>query len=123
MKVLIFEPNKHPRRADIPHTLEDMQKLVGGYIQVIYPFGSDPVGLVCDEESLFKDKPWNRYICRGVAIKGVFFLCGLGEEDLADLPDDMADKYEKELWDTQTVVHMPFGPIFVKESGKAIVIQ
>ena len=38
MKILIVEPHKHPRRAEIPHTLEDMQKTVGGYIEVTYPF-------------------------------------------------------------------------------------
>ena len=35
MKVLIIEPRKRPRRADIPHTLEEMQHIVGGDIQAI----------------------------------------------------------------------------------------
>ncbi|MGN1370365.1 MAG: DUF3846 domain-containing protein, partial [Aristaeellaceae bacterium] len=36
MKILIVEPMKHPRVADIPHTLEAMQQTVGGYIQAVY---------------------------------------------------------------------------------------
>lgn len=32
MKVLIVEPGKHPREADIPSGLESLQKVVGGYI-------------------------------------------------------------------------------------------
>ncbi len=32
MKVLLVEPMKHPRPVEIPHALEAMQELVGGYI-------------------------------------------------------------------------------------------
>ena len=67
MKILIVEPGRHPKKKEIPHTLRDMQETVGGYIQAIYPW-DDPVALVCDEEALFKDSEWNRYICEGVAI-------------------------------------------------------
>ena len=45
MKILIVEPMKRPRRIDIPHTLRDMQQVVGGYIEIIRPF-DDPVALV-----------------------------------------------------------------------------
>jgi hypothetical protein len=37
MKILIVESGKHPREADIPHTLEEMQRVVGGYIEAVYP--------------------------------------------------------------------------------------
>lgn len=37
MKVLMVEPMKPPRVAEISHTLESMQKAVGGYIEVTYP--------------------------------------------------------------------------------------
>ena len=58
MKVLIVEPRQTPRRADIPHTLRDMQQTVGGYIEIIRPF-DDPVVLVCDEEGKLKGMPLN----------------------------------------------------------------
>ena len=38
MKILIIEPGKHPREAEIDGSLESMQKTVGGYLQAIYPF-------------------------------------------------------------------------------------
>ena len=50
MKVLIVEPRKHPREAEIDGNLESMQKTVGGYLQAIYPF-EDEIALVCDDES------------------------------------------------------------------------
>ena len=94
MKILIVEPMKSPRRADIPHSLGAMQQAVGGYIEAVYPF-DDPVVLVCDEEGKLKDKPPNLYIPRKDIIVGTFFLCGQGEEDFTDLPDELMDKYEK----------------------------
>ena len=30
----------------------------------------------------------------GLLFAGTFFICGLGEEDFTDLPDDLAEKYE-----------------------------
>lgn len=46
MKVLIVKPGKRPYEADIDGSLESMQAIVGGYIEVVYPF-DDPVALVC----------------------------------------------------------------------------
>ena len=48
MRILIVEPDRHPRMAEIPHSLEAMQQIVGGYIEITYPW-EDPVALVCDE--------------------------------------------------------------------------
>lgn len=112
MKILIVEPGRHPKKKEIPHTLRDMQETVGGYIQAIYPW-DDPVALVCDEEALFKDSEWNRYICEGVAIKGTFFICGLGEEDFADLPDDLMEKYKKLLHTPQMFIPTPQGTMII----------
>ena len=92
MKILLVEPGKHPRAADIPHTLEKMQETVGGYIQVVCPW-RDPVALVCDEEGLLKNLAFNRVVAPGVAIFGTFFLCGISDEDFTDLPDELAQKY------------------------------
>ena len=38
MKVLIVEPGKYPREADIEHTLEAEQAVVGGTIEAVYPW-------------------------------------------------------------------------------------
>ena len=49
MKILIVEPHKQPYCKDISGTLEELQAIVGGYIQAIYPF-DEPIALVCNEE-------------------------------------------------------------------------
>lgn len=105
MKILIVEPGKTPRRADIPHALGAMQHVVGGYIQALYPW-EDPVALVANEEGLIEGLELNRYIMPGVVIAGTFFICGLGEEDFADLPDTLAEKYEELLKEPQVFIRI-----------------
>lgn len=108
MKVLIVEPGKHSRKADITHTLESMQAIVDGCIEITYPW-KDAVGLVCNDEGLLRQLPFNRLVAPGSGIFGTFFLCGLGEEDLTDLPDDMADKYLKLLYQPQILLQTTDG--------------
>ena len=103
MKILIVEPERHPRIAEIPHTLEAMQQTVGGYIEITYPW-RDPIALVCDEEGMLKQLPFNRLVAPQSAIFGTFFLCGIGEEDLTDLPEELADKYMHLLHDPQMLI-------------------
>ncbi len=47
MNVLIVEPGKAPRQAEIGGGLNNMQDVVGGLIQAVYPY-EDPVAVVCN---------------------------------------------------------------------------
>ena len=49
IRVVYVEPDKCARVMDLGTELEDMQKAVGGNIQVFYPF-DEAVGIVCNEE-------------------------------------------------------------------------
>ena len=51
MKVLVVEPLKECYAKEIGG-LEEMQALVGGYIQAVYPF-EDPVAVVCNDCLLY----------------------------------------------------------------------
>lgn len=112
MKVLIVEPGKHPRKADISDTLHSLQQTVGGYIQAVYPW-DDPVAVVCDEEGLLKQSEFNRLVAPEVAIFGTFFICGLGEEDFDDLPDDLMEKYSRLLHEPQVLFDTPAGQVAI----------
>ena len=105
MKILIVEPGKTPRRADIPHVLGAMQHVVGGCIQAVYPW-EDPVALVCNEEGLLEGLALTRYVAPGVVIAGTFFVCGLTEEDFGDLSDEQAVKYEEMLKEPQVFIRV-----------------
>ena len=83
MEVLLVEPGKEARIAEIGNDLKSLQAAVGGYIEATYPF-DDPVALVCNDEGKIMQMP---------------FICGLGEDDFCSLPKDLQDKYmEKFHW-------------------------
>lgn len=56
MTVVIVKPGYAPYEADI-NGLDEMQKVVGGMIQAIYPF-EDNAAVVCNDEGLFLDLPF-----------------------------------------------------------------
>ena len=118
MKVLIVEPRKRPREAEIDSSLESMQKTVDGYLQAIYPF-EDEIALVCDDESKLKsDMEWNRMLPEtSDIIKGTFFIAGLGAEDFTDLSAELMKKYKQRFWNIEFFIPTPNGlmPIVIRD--------
>ena len=97
MKVLAVMPGKKPVKMELEGTLKSMQTFVGGSIQAIYPF-DDPVDIVCNEEGKLMGLEYNRalYDESGAIydiICGSFFICGLGEDDFASLPEKLLEAY------------------------------
>ena len=80
MRVLVVEPERRPEVKEIDDSLKEMQGIVGGYIQSIYPF-EEPVALVCNDEGKLMDLPANRGLRDENGqiydiVFGTFFLCG-----------------------------------------------
>ena len=101
IRVLLIEPMKEPRLVTVEHTLENLQKLVGGDIQAVYPW-EDYVGLVCADEGKILGYPANRLLCDEEGepydvVCGSFFICGLGMEDFCSISDEMAEKYTRKF--------------------------
>ena len=97
MQVLLIEVGKDPYIVEINDSLDSMQKIVGGHLEVIYPY-QDRVAIVCNEEGKLNGLPLNRAIYdfegnRIDVIAGTFFMTGLGEEDFIDFPTELFDKY------------------------------
>ena len=86
MKVLIVEPMKPCYVREISG-LNDMQEIVGGHIEAIYPF-KEQVAIIANEEGI---------VC------GTFFLAGLGAEDFVSLTEEQIRRY-KELYDNVMVI-------------------
>ena len=111
MKILVCEPGKHPYVKEIEHTLENLQKEVGGYIQALYPF-EEEVAVVCNEEGLFiEGLQWNRTIEKYGPIQGTFFVCGLGVEDFTGLTDEQTEKYKALFWEPEIFIPTPNGMV------------
>ena len=97
MIVLAIQPGKMPEQVELDGSLESMQAFVGGSIQAVYPF-SDPVAIVCNDEGKLMGLEHNRALRDDSGniydiLCGPFFICGLGEEDFASLPEELIHKY------------------------------
>lgn len=106
MKVLVVEPQK-PCRVQEIESLPDMQQLVGGDIEAVYPF-QEPVALVCNSDGKLLGLPMNRplldkdYLPYDI-IRGTFFIAGLGQEDFISLTDEQIQRY-KSLYDNVQIL-------------------
>lgn len=114
--VLVVEPEKAPYVKEIDNTLESFQHEVGGYIQVVYPW-SEPVVLICDEESKLKGGPLNRALRDDSGevydiIAGTFLIVGLTEEDFDSLNEEYIKRYS-ELFKSPEIFINLGGRIFV----------
>lgn len=92
MKVLVCEPHKRPYIKDIEHTLENLQDIVGGYIQALYPF-EDEAAVICNEEGLCLGLELNRNVEGYGPVAGTFFVCGLTEDNFTGLTDAQVERY------------------------------
>ena len=97
MQVLIVRPGEYAKRATIDGTLESMQHLVGGMIEVVYPWEERAV-IVCNDEALLLNMKPNRFVAEiQEPIFGSFFVCGLGDGDLVGLTDEQLERFEKKF--------------------------
>lgn len=97
MKIVYVVPNEKPIVMNIGNNLQTYQNLVGGYIEVVYPFDDNAV-LVCNDEGKFNGSAFNRYLMIDGrpydAIMGAFFIIGDdGEGDFTSLTDEQIKKY------------------------------
>lgn len=115
IRVLLVEPQKHPRLVEVEHTLENLQGLVGDWIAASYPW-DDPVGLVYGDNSKIRgDTEPNRMLEDYDVLVGPFFICGLGTEDFTSIPDDLALKYAKKFWMPERFLKLSDGLIVTRE--------
>ena len=106
MKVLVVEPQT-PCRVQEIESLADMQQLVGGDIEAVYPF-QELVAVVCNADGKLLGLPMNRplldkdYLPYDI-IRGTFFVAGLGQEDFISLTDEQIQRY-KSLYDNMQIL-------------------
>ena len=112
MIVLLIQPGEKPALTEINGTLESMQKIVGGYIQILYPF-DDPIALVCNDEGKLLGLPLNRGLRDGCGqiydvIAGTFFLCGAPQDTdhLDSLPEELVEKYSQKFAASEVFINI-----------------
>ena len=121
LTVLVVEPRKKPYAHQVPARLEAYQALLGGDIEVVYPF-DEPVALVCHSEGKLQGLPVNRALTdpQGMPydiVCGTFFLAGVGEENFTSLTGEQLKRYQ-EKYSREMVFPIPDRPIKDKAKRK-----
>lgn len=99
--VILCEPGKFARKAEIGTSLEDLQRVVGGNIEPFYPY-EEAVCLVCDDEGKICGKELNRavYGDNGEMVDimaGTFFICDCSGERFGSLNEEQLERYGKQF--------------------------
>ena len=102
IKVIVKRPyEKIGHVTYISNTLENLQKIVGGKIEVVHT-GISGLILILDEEGKLKKYQKNFLIGGRMfpdMVVGTAVLCGVSDDDFADVPINMAQwKIALELW-------------------------
>lgn len=97
MTVLKVPPGKRPETVMISDTLEDLQKAVSGYIEVIHPF-DDNACIICNEEGKLNGLPLNRALTDDSGrivdiIAGTFLVAGVSDDGFSSLSAEQIRKY------------------------------
>ena len=103
IQVVLLEPGKLARPADIDASLERYQKIVGGMIEAFYPF-EEPVCIVCNEEGKLDGLPLNRAVYADPSrremldiIAGTCFVCSCSGEDFGSLSPEQLHRYTEQF--------------------------
>ena len=105
--VLLLKPGKIAQPVLVNNTLQDMQRLVGGHIEVLsLPDGGN---LVCNENGKFLILPQNRAIKDKTGkvldvINGTCFICGSKDDQLTGLTPKQLRHYRNKFFYPQKCV-------------------
>ena len=108
MKILFVEPGKEAQPAEIQGDLKEMQAIVGGQIQALYPW-EDPVALICNDEGKLLRLPLNRMLEDYDVIAGNFFICGIEGDEFVSLSDPLMIKYQEKFRYPELIINTPMG--------------
>ena len=95
IKCLLIKPYELPKLIEIENTLKAKQKIVGGYIEVVYLQNDNDVLLICNEEGKINGLKLNRDIGYDI-IAGPFLVVGNDYEngDFKSLTEEQIIKYK-----------------------------
>ena len=97
MDVLLVQPNAYPKKISVGTELEDLQAMVGGDIEVTYPF-EDEVAIILNESGKINGLQ--------DIYAGDFLVVGLTEDDFGSLTSEQMQKFEEQFHQPQMFVRM-----------------
>ncbi len=101
IRVLMVEPNEHPKEFLLKNTLQAMQEAVGGLIDIVDL--NDDACILLNDEGKLTDLEGNRRI-NGDVIAGKFYVCSSTEDgELVSLSDEVLEKYREMFWEPEEI--------------------
>ena len=119
IKVVLCEPGKVARVAEIRNTLADLQRAVKGDIEQFCPY-EEAVAIICNEEGKFNGMQPNRAIYSGPqelgtksekkemidVIFGPFFICDCSGENYGSLNQEQIDRFMKQFKNPERLIRV-----------------
>ena len=110
IRVVLLEPGKTAKITEIGSKLEDLQAVVGGCIEAVYPF-EENVCIVCNEEGKINGLPLNRAMRDDSgavydAIAGTAFLCDCSGERFGSLNEEQCRRYQRQFRNPEQFVRI-----------------
>ena len=113
MQIVLVEPGKAARPAEIKGELHEMQEIVGGPIQALYPW-EEPVAVICNDEGKVNHLPLNRVLEDYDIIAGTFFICGIRGENFSSLTEQQVQKYQQMFRCPERFINTPQGLLRIR---------
>ena len=99
IRVLMAEPNEHPKEFLLENTLLAMQEAVGG--RIAFADLDEDACILLNDEGKQIGLEGNRRI-NGDVIVGNFYICGSSEDgELVSLTDEEMEKYKERFWEPE----------------------
>lgn len=120
MNVLVVEPGFLPYEQEVDG-LREMEKIVGGAIEAIYPF-QENVAVVTNADGANNKLEFNRSIPERSygGVFGTFFVCGLGEESFISLTPEQIATYKERFKKAEILVLMLGNtPVVLEETARS----
>ena len=115
MRVVLVEPGKYAREAEIDNTLKTEQEVVGGLIDVICPWPDDKACLILNDEGKLIPLEPNRALPEYEdVVFGTFFLCGDGGEDFCSLTGEQVKRYIERFRQPEIIFDSPTGIVAMR---------
>lgn len=91
MRVIIKEVGKNPIVTDIKNELEDIQSVVGGYLEIVpSQLAYEKIAVICNEEGLLMGLKPNMRIGYNTVVGNILFT-GVDGGEFCDLSDEQIE--------------------------------
>ena len=116
MKCILVEAGKESKVVNIDSNLENLQKIVGGYIEIVYPFSKlnlPTMAIICNEEGKIRNLKPNRIFTSDFydfddIIYGDFLIVDTNSEDFIDLEEPFSSFFSLMLDATTYMIKEDF---------------